>query len=324
MNKIRKIIVLVLIFSGATFLFTQEIVEAIVAVVNDEVITLSQYKATHEELLQSLRAQLQGEEFRKQYEGLRKNILENMIMEALLLQEAKKQGINVNEQVNMAIQKIKEDYNLQTDQDLRRELAKQGMDLESFRKRMEEDILKQNIIFSEVGRSLVVDDTDVVNYYKQHPDEFTVPLEYTLSAIYLSTEGKSEEEFLAKKKEIDEKIAAGEDFASLAGEYSEGPEKESQGDLGSFKEGELAENLRQAVEDLKEGETTSWIEISNGWYLLKMRERKESHLQTFEEARKTIEEKLYQELQDKKYKEFMTKLRERSFVKILIPNPLEF
>ncbi|GAI14537.1 unnamed protein product, partial [marine sediment metagenome] len=121
-----------------------------------------------------------------------------------------------------------------------------------------------------------------------------------------------------------EKIAAGEDFASLAGEYSEGPEKESQGDLGSFKEGELAENLRQAVEDLKEGETTSWIEISNGWYLLKMRERKESHLQTFEEARKTIEEKLYQEQQDKKYKEFMTKLRERSFVKILIPNPLDF
>lgn len=324
MNKIRKIIVLVLIFSGATFLFTQEIVEAIVAVVNDEVITLSQYKARHEELLQSLRAQLQGEEFRKQYESLRKDLLENMIMEVLLLQEAKKQGINVNEQVKMAIQKIKEDYNLQTDEDLRRELAQQGMDLESFRKRMEEDILKQNIIFSEVGRSIVIDDTDVVNYYKQHPDEFTVPLEYTLSAIYLSTEGKSEEEFLAKKKEIDEKIAAGEDFASLAGEYSEGPEKESQGDLGSFKEGELAENLRQAVEDLKEGETTSWIEISNGWYLLKMRERKESHLQTFEEARKTIEEKLYQEQQDKKFKEFMTKLRERSFVKILIPNPLDF
>lgn len=324
MNKIRKIIVSVLIFSGATFLFTQEIVEAIVVVVNDEVITLSQYKAKHEELLQSLRAQLQGEEFRKQYESLRKDILESMIMESLLLQEAKKQGINVNEQVNMAIQKIKEDYNLQTDEDLRRELAQQGMDLESFRKRMEEDILKQNIIFSEVGRSIVIDDTDVVNYYKQHPDEFTVPLEYTLSAIYLSTEEKSEEEFLAKKKEIDEKIAAGEDFASLAGEYSEGPEKESQGDLGSFKEGELAENLRQAVEDLKEEETTSWIEISNGWYLLKMRERKESHLQTFEEARKTIEEKLYQEQQDKKYKEFMTKLRERSFVKILIPNPLDF
>lgn len=324
MNKIRKIIVSVLIFSGATFLFTQEIVEAIVVVVNDGVITLSQYKAKHEELLQSLRAQLQGEEFRKQYESLRKDILENMIIEVLLLQEAKKQGINVNEQVNMAIQKIKEDNNIQTDEDLRQALAQQGMDLESFRKRMEEDILKQNIIFSEVGRSIVIDDTDVVNYYKQHPDEFTVPLEYTLSAIYLSTEGKSEEEFLAKKKEIDEKIAAGEDFASLAGEYSEGPEKESQGDLGSFKEGELAENLRQAVEDLKEGETTSWIEISNGWYLLKMRERKESHLQTFEEARKTIEEKLYQEQQDKKYNEFMTKLRERSFVKILIPNPLDF
>lgn len=323
MNKIRKIILSVLIFSGATFLFTQEIVEAIVAVVNDEVITLSQYKAKHEEFLQSLRAQFQGEEFRKQYESLRKDMLENMIMEVLLLQEAKKQGINVNEQVNMAIKKIKEDNDIQTDEDLRRALAQQGMNLESFRKRMEDDILKQNIIFSEVGRSIVIDDTDVVNYYKQHPDEFTVPLEYTLSAIYLSTEGKSEEEILAKKKELDEKIAAGEDFASLAGEYSEGPEKESQGDLGSFKEGELTENLRQAVEDLKEGETTSWIEISNGWYLLKMRERKESHLQTFEEARKTIEEKLYQEQQDKKFKEFMTKLRERSFVKIFIPNPLD-
>ena len=113
-------------------------------------------------------------------------------------------------------------------------------------------------------------------------------------------------------------------MAALASQFSEGPEKESQGNLGSFKKGELSKNLEQAVEKLKPGETTQWINIQNGWYLLKLEDKKESRLKPFEEVKAEIENKLFAEQKQTKLEEFLKKLRGKSYKKILNPNPLDF
>jgi len=189
---------------------------------------------------------------------------------------------------------------------------------------MEEDYLKQAVIFSEVEKYIVIDDSEIVNYYKLHPEEFTEPEEFRLRAIYISTEGKTEEEVESKKKEISEKVQAGDDLASLASQYSDGPGKESQGDLGTFKKGQLEKSLEEAVEKLKIGEITPWLKGRNGWYLLKLEEKKESRLRSFEEVKKNVEEKLATEKRQKKVAEFLKKIREESYIKILRPNPLDF
>ncbi len=110
----------------------------------------------------------------------------------------------------------------------------------------------------------------------------------------------------------------------MAGEYSEGPEKDKQGELGSFKKGELEKDLEQAAEKIKVGEITPWLKVRTGWFLLKLEERKGSRLQSFEEARMGIEEKFFNEKSQEKLDEYLKKLKEKSHIKILIPNPLDY
>jgi parvulin-like peptidyl-prolyl isomerase len=311
------IFVFLLVLNAGVFFSSQEIVEEIIAIVNDDVITRSEYEANLRALYQAMRSQLEGEELNKQYNLMKENLLDNMIRNMLLLQEAKEKGFDVTEQVNLYIENIKKENNIETDSQLRQELRKQGMDFEPWRADLEENFLKQALIYSEVDRYIVTDDSEIVSYYKLHPEEFIEPEEYRLRVIYLSTEGQSEEELQSKKEEISRRISEGEEMADLAAQYSEGPEKESQGDLGSFKKGELAKTLEEAVEKLNPGEIHPWLEARNSWYLLKLEEKKESRIKTFEEVKQEIEQKIFSQSKRKKTEEFIKKLLESNYIKIL-------
>jgi len=324
MIQSHKWVVLVAGLLIAGMLCGQEIVEAIVAVVNDDIITLSEYKAEHEALYTFLRSQLQGEEFDKQYEAQKKELLDRMITERLLLQEASKMDLNIEEQLRMIIDNIKAQNNIGSDEELRRLMTQQGINFEAWKKQQERGLLQQAVVFNEVGRNIAIDETDVINYYDQHPDQFTEPTEYRIRAIFISSEDKSGEEARRKMEEIDEKLAAGEEMTALAEQYSEGPEKESQGDLGTFKEGELAEPLQKAVENLATGSMTSWIQMPSGCFRIKLEEKKESRLKPFEEVRDEIEDTLFNQEQQERLQEYLEDLKNRSYIKILISDPLRY
>jgi len=310
------------ILLGTIGLASSEVVEEIVAIVNDDIITLSQYKAYHDSLYQMLRAQVQGEEFEKQYDKMKGEILNNMITEILLLQKARQKQLNVTDQVKMYVDNIKKQNNIESDEQLKAELRRQGLEYEQFIKELEDNILRQAVLFSEVDRSIVIDEAEVVNYHKLHPEEFVVPEEYKLRAVYLTSEGVNKEELEAKRKEISEKVKAGEEFQALASQYSDNPLKENQGDLGHFKKGELDKALEQAVAQLNVGEVTPWVQAKNGWYLLKLEEKKESRPMSFDEVKKDIEQRLFSEKRGKKLQEFLKELKEKSYIKILKPDPL--
>lgn len=300
-----------------------QVVEEIVAVVNDDVITLSQYKEQYDSTILQMRAAFQGEEYEKQLAMLKKEMLNMMITDLLLMQQAKEKNLNVGEQLKATVENIKKENNIASDDDMKRALRQQGVDYDQWLRQLEDNMLKQGLIYSEVDRSIVLDDSEIVGYYKLHPQEFTEPEEYKIRAVYLSTEGKAAAALEEMKKEIGGKLKAGEPFNVLAKEYSDGPAKESEGDLGTFKKGELDKTLEQAVSKLKTGETSGWVETKNGWYLLKLEEKKDSRLMTFEEVRKNVEERLYTQKKEKKLEEYLKDLRERSYVKILKPNPLD-
>jgi parvulin-like peptidyl-prolyl isomerase len=107
MKRMNKTIGIFLVLFAATGLLGQDIVEAIVAVVNDDIITLSEYKQEYTSRMRMLRAQLQGEELSQQQEILKGNLLDSLITDLLLLQEASKLGLNVTEQVRMTIENVK-------------------------------------------------------------------------------------------------------------------------------------------------------------------------------------------------------------------------
>jgi parvulin-like peptidyl-prolyl isomerase len=304
------------------------VVDAIVAIVNDEIITISDFNNEHDQLYDLLRSQLQGEEFSKQYEKEKKGLLERMITEKLLLQEAERLDIrstaNVDEQVRIMIDNIKKQYNIASDDEFKRTMAQQGMNYDNWVAQQEKTVLQQALIFTEVGRSIAIDETDVVNYYDLHPEEFTTLPTYKLKGIYVSSEDKSEQEAQEKMEEVNEKLASGQELEDLANQYSEGPGKESQGDIGTYKMGEMDVNLEQAVENLEVGSLSSWVKIASGWFLLKLEEKTESQLRSFEEVKKEIENRLFMQEQQVRIQEYIKDLKKRSFIKILIPDPFKY
>ncbi|MCX6571686.1 MAG: SurA N-terminal domain-containing protein [Candidatus Aminicenantes bacterium] len=310
--------------SAAVFGGGQEVVEEIVAVVNDEIITLSDYRTQFDMTVAQLRAaQLPQADYDKQYVALKKELLNGMITELLLLQKARELNLNVGDQVKAMIEKIKTDNNMTSDVDLRRAVEQQGMSYETWLKQYEEGMMRQAVIYTEVERAIVLDDSEVVQYYKKNPAEFTTPTEYKLHAVYLAAAGRTPEECEALKAAVDAKLKAGAAFADVAGEFSDPPMKESKGDLGTFKAGELDKSLESAVEKLKSGEVGGWVNNKNGWYLLNLVEKKDSFLRPFEDARKEVEEKIYNRKRTEKGDVYIKTLRERSYVRILKPEPLD-
>jgi peptidyl-prolyl cis-trans isomerase SurA len=320
-SRVRPMAFLLALF-GLALGASGQVVEEIVAIVNDDIITLSQFRQYNEQTYQALRSQLSGEEFDKAYNQAKENMLDTMITDLLLLQEAKKKQLNAAEEVKNYVERLKRENNIESDAQFRQALLQQGVNYEQFLKQIEEGILRQLLISLEVDRSIVVDEAEGVNYYKQNPQEFTDPEEYRLRAIYLSAEGRTAGELEAKKEEISRRIQAGEDFITLASEAGDSPLKENQGDLGFMKKGELDPALEEAVAKLQTGEATPWIQGKNGWYVLKLEEKKESRLKPFEEVRQQIYDKIFRERRTKKLMDYLADLKAKNYIKILKPDPL--
>jgi len=327
----RKKAMLLFIGLGLLVVFglAKEIVEEIVAIVNDDIITLSQYKREHEtraRLLQTQFQQAQGQISRdsldKALADLKTQLLDSMITDLLLLQLAKEKNLNVSEQLKMTIDNIKKENKFESDEDLKRALQSQGFEWESWLSQMKEDIQRRAIIVQEVNQSIVLDDAEIIDYHKKHQSEFVLPEEYTIRAVYLNSVDIEAAALEIKKKEINDKIKSGADFAELSGTYSDVPLKESKGDLGTIKKGDLDKTLLGAVEKLKKGEISAWTQAKAGWYLLKLEDKKDNRLLSFDEARKTIEEKIYGQKQEVKLNGFLETLKKRNYIKILKPNPL--
>ena len=300
----------------------QEVIDEVVAVINGDIITLSEVKARNDLLVQILRAQVSGEEFDKQYELLKQSLLDRMITEVLLLQKAREMKLDVKEQVRVTIDNIKRQNNLDNDEDLRLALSRERLDYNTWLKQMEEDLMRQAVLFSEVDRQIVIDDAEIVKEYRARPELYTEPEEVSLRGIFLSESDHPAETLESKKNEISAKLTAGENFASLAGLYSDGPIKDVQGDLGSFKTKELDPVLEKAVAGLQPGQTSAWVKAKNGWYLIRLENRKASRLRPFEEAKKDIEERIFNQKRTQAIDEYMGKLKQKNYIKIIRPNPL--
>jgi parvulin-like peptidyl-prolyl isomerase len=316
-------LVLAVVLLGLAGAAAGQVVEEIVAIVNDDIITLSEFRAYHDSVYQMMRSQFEGEQFEKQYERVKNEMLDTMITDLLLLQLAKKKQYAVGEEVKNYVEKLKQENNIESDAQFRQALLQQGIQYEQFLKQIEENILRQILVSQEVDRSIVIDETEGVNYYRLNQAEFVEPEEYKLRAIYLATEIMSAEELDSRRAAISEQVESGQDFASLAAELGDSPLKENQGDLGFMKKGQLDKALEEAVAGLKPGEITPWVQSRSGWYRLKLEEKKESRLKPYEEVNKEIWEKLFIQKKSKKLAEFLKDVKTKNYIKILKPNPID-
>jgi len=299
-----------------------EIVDRIVAVVNDDVITLMELNTSLKPYKEKIRSL--GYPPEKENELLfkiRKDILDRLINQKIEDQEIERSKVEISEdQIDTTIERIKE-TNYLTDEQLRAALAKDGMTMEEYRKNIKNQILRGRLVNLKVKSKIVITTEDIKAYYENHIKEYGGKQKYHLFNIIMKvplfSDSEKKLEIKAKMDEILEKLKAGESFRALAAKYSESPAASGGGDLGEFEFDTLSPHLQSAIEKIKPGEFTPVIDTDQGYQIFFLEEILKGKGKTLEEVTPEIESKLLNESIDKKYHTWIGDLRKQAVIKII-------
>ena len=324
MRNIRLWGVLALISLHA-FPAQAKVVERVVARVNDEVITLSEYKAEVASLRVVIEKEMPpGKERDEAFAKRKDDVLEGLIRDKLLYQRSKEYGLcnNVETEVSAHVEQIKKQYNMTTEQ-LEQELAREGLSLQAYRENIARRACINRLIQQFVYSKMAVTGEEIEKFYKENPDQFTKPAEADFSEIVFYTEGKDPAQVEAGARQVLEALKKGEDFAELAKKHSEGPTKESGGAIGSFKPGMLEADVEKVAFALNAGESTKdLIRTKFGFQVLKATRKQEAEKIPLAEVRTRIHEYLMMKKTQPAIDQFVKKLKEESFIHI-VPNAVE-
>ena len=313
MKKILiSVIVLVLYFNINVY---SKVIEEIYAIVNDEIITLSDIKNTEANIIRYLRTKYNGKELKKKIEKMRKKLLDSLIEEKLIYSLAKQKGYNVDNDIKIMIKEIKKQNNITTDEELKKALASQGISYNEWINELKNQRVKQMLIYEEVGSKIKVDNSEIVEYYKKHIKDYTSPLKFKIKAIYLNKKYYlTKESFEKKKQEIDKELR-NKTFEEVAKKFTDFPNKEI--NLGTFKPEELDPAIKKEIINLKTGDISKWIEAENGYYLIKIEKRINPVVKNLKEVNQEIRLKIQQKKQEKKFKEYLKEIKKKSYIKII-------
>jgi len=297
-----------------------DVIEEIIAQVNDRVIVLSEYKKSldglREELAQGGASGLDLEaRFREQSKGA----LRDLIDRQLLVQKAVELGLNADTDVIKRLDEIRQNMKLPSMEALEEAATKQGIVFEDFKENLRDDILRQWVIQREVGSHVQVSPAEIKEYYDQHQKELEAPEGVNLLEILVSTEEKSPEEIPALRQKAEEaltKAKAGEDFDALAREYSDDASASSGGNIGFFERGSLSPEIEAAIAPLQKNQISEIIETRYGFMILKVVSRTQAGVPPLAEVESRIHERIYLERIQPAMREYLTRLRQESFISV--------
>lgn len=254
----------------------QEPVEAdrVVAVVNDEVITLHELQSRLDSVVSQLKRQ--GTELPPK-EVLQKQMLERMIMDRIQVQYAKENGLHVEDgELDMAINRIAANNKMTPDQ-FRKALEKDGVAFVKFREEIRDEMLISRLKNREVDSKINISEGEVDNYLAGQAQAGVTP-EYHLAHILVRTpEGASPEQLQklkAKAEQIMEHLRKGDDFAQVAAAYSDAPDALDGGDLGVRPADRLPSLYAEAAAKLQPGEVSPLLHSPNGFHIVRLLEKR--------------------------------------------------
>ena len=291
-----------------------EIVDRIVAVVNDEVITLIELNNTLKPYMEKIRSLGYPQE--KEQElifNVRKDMLDRLVNQKIEDQEIKRSKVEITEeQIDKTIERIKE-TNYLNDEQLRAALAKDGFTMEEYRQKIKDQILRERLVNLKVKSKVVITKEDIKAYYEKHIKEYGGKQKYHLLNIIMKVPlfSSSEKKFEIKARmdEILERLKAGESFKALATKHSESPVASDGGDLGEFEFDSLSPQLQEAIEKIKPGEFTPVLDTDQGYQIFFLEEILNTPGKTLEEMSPEIERILFNENIDNKYQAWIEDLR---------------
>lgn len=298
-----------------------EVVDRIIAYVNDDIITLSELNEKTKAFVAARQQNPFLQEQQESLEKIRHDMLNSLINERLAAQEVSRLKIGVGEpEVDATIARIRQENQL-SQEAMEAQLRKEGTTYKVFRQRIKTSLEQRKLVNREVQSKTIITDEMVEAYYKSNIKEFQGKSRWRLQDIYLPFPAGATREQRAQvhgvAQQILDRLKEGADFGLLAQRHSQGPGAEAGGDLGFFSKGELEPTLEKAIENLEPGETTPAIETSRGLHIIKVTKVDRTPAKALDDIRENIRSALYSREVDFRYREWLIALRERSYIKIV-------
>ncbi|MGH7899143.1 MAG: foldase protein PrsA [Candidatus Binatia bacterium] len=250
-----------------------------------------------------------------------RDALQALITEKLVLKEISIRGIRVrDEDIDRYIAHIKESNRLD-DERLNAALQQQGMDLQKYRESVRREIEKVQLINREIRGKVNISPEDVDRYYEAHKTDYEQAGKVKIRHLVLRLEPTAADEITKavteRITELRKRIVGGEDFATLAKQYSEDNTAADGGDLGELEPAKVLSEFEEPLEKMKEGEVSEPIRTRIGVHLVKLEKRIPVGYRDKAEVSADIKEKLYSEALDERYKRWLLEdIQKHHFVEI--------
>lgn len=290
--------------------------KAAAAQVNGKTIT---YEELDIEFLARTRRPFESVQADPQWQGIRKQILEQMINEQLLEAEATRRQVSIApDEVEKRFQVLQARF--PSEEAFNQELKTRGLTAEQLKKNVRKGLMRRQVITQEVVDKVAVSPEEQEAYFKNHGDKYVqeeaVRARHIL--IMVAPDASPEDDKKAKEKAaaVLTKAKKGEDFAKLAQEYSEDGTKDRGGDLGYFGRGQMIKPFEDAAFSLKAGEISGLVRTKFGYHIIKVEDRKESKKLTYKEVQDRVKEDLTTEKANARYQEYIDQLQKKAKITI--------
>lgn len=269
MKSILKLSAIATVFL-ASFQTTQaQLVDRIVAVVNDDVVLQSEFEGEFRNVIARMRAQSAGQQLPPQ-DQIAQQVLEQLIVERIQTQRAERFGIQIPDaMVNQMLQNIAQRNGVAVTQ-LPSQLASEGIDYADFREDLRQQIASQQLMQREIGREINITDSEIDRVLDQGQNNKSFKLRHILVAVNSDAPSDTTAKKQAEVEKLRERIVAGEDFSKLAIAYSNGNNALQGGDLGWRETNQIPSLFVESVNQLDKGQTSQVIRSPSGFHLIQV------------------------------------------------------
>lgn len=283
------------------------VVEKVVAVVNDRIVTLSELRQEIKDVAKSPEAEIDARE-----------VLDAMIDRILLDQQAAARKISVSDEEVRAIVKSQQKSMNLDEEAIAEELKKQNMTEELFYRQWKYQILSRRLLDSVTQGSIAVTDREIEEYHRKHYGEegsgYGKQTKIAHILIDQETEGA-----LSKAEEVLELAKSGEPFAQLASKYSmDASSAQNGGLLGYFVKGDLVPEIESAVEKTAVNGIAGPVKTSRGYHVIKVLEKIEDEKSSVSRYRDRIKHQIYMEKVERFITSWLEEIKKNSYIEINI------
>ena len=259
------------------------------------------------------RANMRGQQVPEAQMGMMKNqVLDSLIDRELLYQESKKKGIKVDpKEVSDQFQQIKQRY--PSEDEFKKLLGEMDLTVSDVKDQIERGMAIQQLLDKEVTAKINIGDEELKSYYDANPHLFQQPEQVKASHILIKVDSNApqaqKDEARKKIESVQKKANEGEDFATLAKTYSEGPSGPQGGDLGYFRRGQMVKPFEEAAFNLKPNETSDIVETRFGYHLIKVVDKKPAQKLAYADVKERLSEHLKNQKMDTETTAYIQSLR---------------